>query len=125
MEWLTKVVSSEGESTEAGGIEGSAGTILGDDSGRLVSFHLRTLPKPRAPGAPGLKKRPSRWCGGKGKFLLWNQTGNSRYTTEAQRHRENQEYRMAGHWEVRRHPHGFEITEETEPTEKTWAASAP
>jgi hypothetical protein len=32
---------------------------------------LRTLASPRAPGAPGLKNRPSRKWAGKGKFSLW------------------------------------------------------
>lgn len=64
------MTSREGESTEAGGMDGAIGTFFGDDSARLVSIHLRTLANPRALGESGLKNRPSRKCTGKGKFSL-------------------------------------------------------
>src|SRR5256884_7355730 len=44
--------------TRGGGWDGStSGMKLGDGSGRLVSFHRMTSPKPGTCGASGLKKR--------------------------------------------------------------------
>ena len=58
--WFTMVTSSEGESMDLGGMDDATAIMPGDDSARLVNFHLKTSARPRAPGAPGLKKRPSR-----------------------------------------------------------------
>src|SRR5665213_1045951 len=66
--WFTSVIRRSSPSTVLGGTVCSTSSIKrGDGCGRLVSFHRRRSRKPRAPGAPGLKKRaPSKCFGTKG-----------------------------------------------------------
>ncbi len=54
------MTSSEGESTDCGGTDGTTGIGSGEDARRPVSIHFKTPDKPRGPEPPGLKnRRPS------------------------------------------------------------------